>query len=88
MSNFFKVWKIYRIGVSKRSGANKRSRLMKDLSEGLEEGEEDGDGWNSREDEEDSNWGLLLYSSSSPSDKSFISHQLSKVFCQKTDMRV
>ena len=34
---------------------------MKDLSEGLEEGEEDGDGWNSREDEEDSNRGLLLH---------------------------
>ena len=47
---------------------------MKDLSEGLEEGEEDGVGWNSREDEEDSNRGLLLHSSSSPSDKSFISH--------------
>ena len=41
MSNFFKVWKIYRTGVSKRSGANKRSRLMKDLSERLEESEED-----------------------------------------------
>ena len=61
---------------------------MKDLSEGLEEGEEDGDGWNSREDKEDSNRGLLLHSSSSPSDKSSISHQLSKVFSQKTDMRV
>ena len=73
MSNFFKVWKIYRTGVSKRSGANKRSRLMKDLSERLEESEEDGVGWNSREDEEDSNRGLLLHSSSSPSDKSFIS---------------
>ena len=47
---------------------------MKDLSEGLEEGEEDGDGWNSREDEEDSNRGLLLHSSSSPSDKSFLNH--------------
>ena len=41
MSNFFKVWSIYRTGVSKRSGANKRSRLMKDLSERLEESEED-----------------------------------------------
>ena len=61
---------------------------MKDLSEGLEEGEEDGDGWNSQEDEEDSNQGLLLHSSSSPSNKSFISHQLSRVFSQRTDMRV
>ena len=61
---------------------------MKDLSEGLEEGEEDGVGWNSREDEEDSNRGLLLHSSSSPFNKSFISQQLSKVFSQKTDMRV
>ena len=60
---------------------------MKDLSEGLEEGEEDGVGWNSREDEEDSNRGLLLHSSSSPSDKSFISHQLSGAFSQRTDMR-
>ena len=34
---------------------------MKDLSEGLEEGEEDGVGWNSQEDEEDSNRGLLLH---------------------------
>ena len=34
---------------------------MKDLSEGLEEGEEDGDGWSSREDEEDANRGLLLH---------------------------
>ena len=61
---------------------------MKDLSEGLEEGEEDGVGWNSREDEEDSNRGLLIRSSSSPFNKSFISHQLPKVFSQKTDMRV
>ena len=61
---------------------------MKDLSEGLEEGEEDGDGWNSQEDEEDSNRGLLLHSFSSPSNKSFISHQLSMVFSQRTDMRV
>ena len=50
MSEFFKVWSIYRTHVSKRSGANKRSRLMKDLSERLEESEEDGDGWNSQED--------------------------------------
>ena len=61
---------------------------MKDLSERLEESEEDGDGWNSREDKEDSNRGLLLHSSLSPFNKSFISHQLSKVFSQKTDMRV
>ena len=61
---------------------------MKDLSEGLEEGEEDGVGWNSREDEEDSNRGLLLHSSSSPSDKSFINRQLSRAFSQRTDMRV
>ena len=61
---------------------------MKDLSEGLEEGEEDGDGWNSREDEEDSNRGLLLHSSSSPFNKSFISHQLSRVSSQRTDLRV
>ena len=61
---------------------------MKDLSEGLEEGEEDGDGWNSQEDEEDSNRGLLLHSSSSSSDKSFISHRLSRAFFQRTDMRV
>ena len=65
---------------------------MKDLSEGLEEGleegEEDGDGWNSREDEEDSNRGLLLNSSSSASEKSFIRHQLSRAFSQRTDMRV
>ena len=61
---------------------------MKDLSEGLEEGEEDGVGWNSREDEEDSHRGLLLHSSSSPSDKSFISHRLSRAFSQKRDMRV
>ena len=61
---------------------------MKDLSEGLEEGEEDGVGWNSREDEEDSHRGLLLHSSSSPSNKSFISHQLSCVSSQRTDVRV
>ena len=61
---------------------------MKDLSERLEESEEDCGGLNSREDEEDSNRGLLLHSSSSPFNKSFISHQLSKVFSQKTDMRV
>ena len=59
MSNFFKVWSIYRTGVSKRSGANKRSRLMKDLSERLEESEEDGVGWNSQEDENASNRALL-----------------------------
>ena len=61
---------------------------MKDLSERLEESEEDGDGWNSREDEEDSNRGLLLHSSSSPSDKSCISRRLSRAFPQRTDMRV
>ena len=61
---------------------------MKDLSERLEESEEDGVGWNSQEDEEDSNRGLLLHSSSSPSDKSFISHQLSRAFSQRTVMGV
>ena len=53
---------------------------MKDLSERLEESEEDGDGWNSQEDEEDSNRGLLLHSSSIPSNKSFISHRLFRAF--------
>ena len=61
---------------------------MKDLSEGLEEGEEDGVGWNSREDEEDSNRGLLLHSSSSPADKSLISHRLYRAFSQRRDIRV
>ena len=61
---------------------------MKDLSERLEESEEDGVGWYSREDEEDSNRGLLLHSSSSPSDNSFISHRLSTAFSQRTDRRV
>ena len=61
---------------------------MKDLSERLEESEEDGDGWSSQEAEEDSNRGLLLHSSSSPSDKSFISHRLSRAFFQRTGMKV
>ena len=60
---------------------------MKDLSEGLEEGEEDGDGWNSREDEENSNRGLLLHSCSSTLDNSFISHRLSRAFSKRTDRR-
>ena len=61
---------------------------MKDLSERLEESEEDCVGLNSREGKEDSNRGLLLHSSSSPSNKSFISHKLSRVASQRTYMRV
>ena len=51
---------------------------MKDLSERLEESEEEGDGRNSQEDEGASIQALLPFFTICPSDNSFISHYVSR----------
>ena len=51
---------------------------MKDLSERLEESEEDGVGWNSQEDEDASIQALLPFLTIYPSGNSFISHYVSR----------